>query len=827
MTSVMASCRSVRRPGARYAVAVTILPGVAAGHVVTAQAGADVLAAGGHAVDAAVAMMLVSCAAETIFTGLGGGGFATVYDAETRTVRCVDFFVSVPGLGGGRRGPRRTDRGHLRRSGHAVRDRPAHGRGARRPGRRVPPVASVGPAAVGGRGRARSGGESGHSLLGRPCRTAAAGGTGLSGRRRGGGVRAARTDRCCRPATCCGTPITRTRTTCWPRTRPLSTTGSTPTPLVAAVAGSARAGPIRPGAVHRRRVRAARGGLRRIRRVRPRQRPRRRPRHDGGGGPVDARRSAARSGDRSRPGRGAAWARIAAPRRRTSVRSTADGNACAITTSLGLGSGVWVPGFGVHLNSMLGEGELIRGVPRPGTRLGSMMSPLVAVDADRRPVVVAGAAGGSRIRPALVQCVLRMLNGEAPQSAIDQPRLNALPGLVRLEPGFSEEVIDGVAAGRRRGRGDRRSATRTSVGSRRWAPRAAGRIRGARGRCCSADPLPSSLAPVTPPPGPPSRGLTPTSTYRLQIRAAFTLSDAAAVVGYLGDLGVGALYLSPILQSTSGSDHGYDTTDPRRIDEARGGEAGWAELLAAAGEAGLSVVVDIVPNHVGIASAIENPAWWDVLRLGRSSPYASWFDVDWDRRIVVPILGDDADPDRGRRRAAVLRAPFPAGAGQLVRGRRTRGRPRPAALRAGSPLARQRRAQLSPLLRGDHAGRDPPGGPRRLRGHPRADRRTGGRRHRRAARSTTPTVCSIRRTTWNGCGRSLRRSGSRWRRSWSRASSCRTGRWPAPPATTRCARSTESSSIPRPSRCSPSSTSASPATSSPPRSTWSRANRWW
>ena len=147
---------------------------------------------------------------------------------------------------------------------------------------------------------------------------------------------------------------------------------------------------------------------------------------------------------------------------------------------------------------------------------------------------------------------------------------------------------------------------------------------------------------MTPPPGPPSRGLTPTSTYRLQIRAAFTLSDAAAVVGYLGDLGVGALYLSPILQSTSGSDHGYDTTDPRRIDEARGGEAGWAELLAAAGEAGLSVVVDIVPNHVGIASAIENPAWWDVLRLGKSSPYASWFDVDWDRRIVVPILGDDA-----------------------------------------------------------------------------------------------------------------------------------------------------------------------------------------
>ena len=74
--------------------------GVAAGHPSTAQAGADILSRGGSAVDAAVAMMLVSCAAESIFTGLGGGGFATVYDAATTQVRCLDFFVSVPGLGG-------------------------------------------------------------------------------------------------------------------------------------------------------------------------------------------------------------------------------------------------------------------------------------------------------------------------------------------------------------------------------------------------------------------------------------------------------------------------------------------------------------------------------------------------------------------------------------------------------------------------------------------------------------------------------------------------------------------------------------------------------
>jgi gamma-glutamyltranspeptidase/glutathione hydrolase len=121
-----------------------------------------------------------------------------------------------------------------------------------------------------------------------------------------------------------------------------------------------------------------------------------------------------------------------------------DGSACAVTTTLGLGSGVWVPGYGVHLNSMLGEGELIRGELVPGQRMGSMMSPLL-VFADGEPVIVAGAAGGSRIRPALIQCLLGMVNGLSPQDAIDAPRLNAVPGVVRLEPGFSPEVLRALA----------------------------------------------------------------------------------------------------------------------------------------------------------------------------------------------------------------------------------------------------------------------------------------------------------------------------------------------------------------------------------------------
>lgn len=138
-------------------------------------------------------------------------------------------------------------------------------------------------------------------------------------------------------------------------------------------------------------------------------------------------------------------AALRAPDRRTEttnlVAADSEGNVCAVTTSLGLGSGVWVPGFGVHLNSMLGEGELIREGTGPGQRMGSMMSPMIAVDPAGRPVVAAGAAGGSRIRPALVQTVLRMLDRVPPQEAIEAPRLNAVPGVVRLEPGFSREVL--------------------------------------------------------------------------------------------------------------------------------------------------------------------------------------------------------------------------------------------------------------------------------------------------------------------------------------------------------------------------------------------------
>jgi (1->4)-alpha-D-glucan 1-alpha-D-glucosylmutase len=141
----------------------------------------------------------------------------------------------------------------------------------------------------------------------------------------------------------------------------------------------------------------------------------------------------------------------------------------------------------------------------------------------------------------------------------------------------------------------------------------------------------------------------PRSTYRLQLTDHFTLRDAVNVVPYLSQLGVDALYLSPILRAVTGSQHGYDVVDHALVDPARGGETGLQALTEACRRAGLAVVVDIVPNHMGVADPGQNRAWWELLRLGPGAPSASWFDVDWDfgrGRVLIPVLGDDFVPDR-------------------------------------------------------------------------------------------------------------------------------------------------------------------------------------
>ncbi len=135
----------------------------------------------------------------------------------------------------------------------------------------------------------------------------------------------------------------------------------------------------------------------------------------------------------------------------------------------------------------------------------------------------------------------------------------------------------------------------------------------------------------------------PVSTHRLQLEPDFTLDDAVAQVDHLAALGITHLYLSPILQATVGSKHGYDVTDHTSVAEGLGGDAGFARLVEAAHAAGLGIVVDVVPNHMTTPTPLSlNRPLWSVLREGRQSAYATWFDVDWDAQdghILMPVLG--------------------------------------------------------------------------------------------------------------------------------------------------------------------------------------------
>lgn len=137
----------------------------------------------------------------------------------------------------------------------------------------------------------------------------------------------------------------------------------------------------------------------------------------------------------------------------------------------------------------------------------------------------------------------------------------------------------------------------------------------------------------------------PQSTYRLQLNAQFTFDDAAAIAGYLKDLGVTHVYCSPYLQAAPGSMHGYDVVDQQRINEELGGEPGHQRFCARLADLGLGQVLDIVPNHMAIGP--KNKYWWDVLENGPSSRYATWFDIDWNsaevklkNKVLIPVLGD-------------------------------------------------------------------------------------------------------------------------------------------------------------------------------------------
>ncbi|MFZ5632241.1 MAG: malto-oligosyltrehalose synthase [Bacillota bacterium] len=137
----------------------------------------------------------------------------------------------------------------------------------------------------------------------------------------------------------------------------------------------------------------------------------------------------------------------------------------------------------------------------------------------------------------------------------------------------------------------------------------------------------------------------PAATYRIQFNRHFRFADARALVPYLQDLGITDLYASPLLKARRGSPHGYDVTDPTRLNPELGGEEDFAALAETLRQHGMGLLLDIVPNHM--AASTENPWWLDVLRNGPGSPYAGCFDIDWNPvrpglagKVLLPILGE-------------------------------------------------------------------------------------------------------------------------------------------------------------------------------------------
>lgn len=139
----------------------------------------------------------------------------------------------------------------------------------------------------------------------------------------------------------------------------------------------------------------------------------------------------------------------------------------------------------------------------------------------------------------------------------------------------------------------------------------------------------------------------PSSTYRIQFRNGMTFDRVVDLIPYMKDLGISHLYASPVFTATTDSTHGYDVTDPNEIDPAIGGRAGFDRMAAALRQAGMGLILDIVPNHM--STSLENRWWRDVIENGKQSRYAAFFDIDWSRPLTLPFLGDtfEAELERG------------------------------------------------------------------------------------------------------------------------------------------------------------------------------------
>jgi gamma-glutamyltranspeptidase/glutathione hydrolase len=415
-----------------------LVPGVAAGHPATVDAGVEILEDGGCAADAAVAASLASCVAETVMTGLLGGGHAIYWDASARRAWNLDCFVAAPGLAAE---PRDAELIHL-----------------------TVPFGTelvhyaVGPASCG--------------VPGLPA------GLDALWRRFGRlpwprvvepALRLARE----------GVDFPPAHASCLAMLAPVMTMDagariySPGGRLLEAGARLVQPGLVRAlelvrdegaASVYRGSLGTAllalsdeRGGLLtrsdldayRSRWVDPVDVAYRELRvltREGLSGVPAAFSRLPPLRGRDEPGRVAALLDAvdgAGDAGHTTNLAAADeeGNACVLTTSLGLGSGDFLPGLDLHLNSMLGETDLVRGPLEPGERMGSMMAPTLALDGDGLALAI-GAAGGTRLRIALVGVAAGVLDeGFAPQAAVDRPRFHRAGRVVNAEPGVDERAI--------------------------------------------------------------------------------------------------------------------------------------------------------------------------------------------------------------------------------------------------------------------------------------------------------------------------------------------------------------------------------------------------
>ena len=166
-------------------------------------------------------------------------------------------------------------------------------------------------------------------------------------------------------------------------------------------------------------------------------------------------------------------------------------------------------------------------------------------------------------------------------------------------------------------------------------------------------------------PAPPT---VPTSTYRLQFHAGFRFVDAERIVPYLDDLGITHVYASPLLAARSGSPHGYDIVDHGALNPEIGSRADFERFVSELHRRGMGLIMDFVPNHVGVGA--QNPWWQDVLEWGRTSPYAPFFDIDWNPakrelqgKLLLPFLGA---PYGDVLESGALRLTFDAGGGSFA-----------------------------------------------------------------------------------------------------------------------------------------------------------------